>query len=69
MPTGPIVHASTAAAVTAASPGLARGTGGADVIALVGTAHFVSHFYMLVLPPLFPLMREVYGVGYTFAEE
>ncbi len=32
---------------------------------LIGAAHFVSHFYMLALPPLFPLLREAYGVGYT----
>jgi MFS family permease len=35
------------------------------VISLIGTAHFFSHFYILVLPPLFPLLREEYGVGYT----
>ncbi len=35
------------------------------VIGLVGAGHFFSHFYMLLLPPLFPVLREVYGVGYT----
>ena len=35
------------------------------VVALVSAAHFFSHFYMLLLPPLFPLMREDFGVGYT----
>ena len=35
------------------------------VISLIGTAHFFSHFYILVLPPLFPLLRDEYGVGYT----
>lgn len=35
------------------------------VIGLVSAAHFFSHFYMLLLPPLFPLLREVYGVGFT----
>lgn len=35
------------------------------VIGLISTAHFFSHFYMLLLPPLFPLLRDVYGVGYT----
>ena len=34
-------------------------------VAIVSAAHFASHFYMLLLPPLFPLLREVYGVGYT----
>lgn len=35
------------------------------VVTLVSAAHFFSHFYMLLLPPLFPLMREDFGVGYT----
>ena len=39
--------------------------GSARAVAVVSTAHFASHFYMLLLPPLFPLLREVYGVGYT----
>ena len=34
-------------------------------VAVVSTAHFASHFYMLLLPPLFPLLRDVYGVGFT----
>lgn len=37
----------------------------ARAIAIVSTAHFASHFYMLLLPPLFPLLRDVYAVGYT----
>jgi MFS transporter, FSR family, fosmidomycin resistance protein len=35
------------------------------IISLVCSAHFVSHFYILVLPPLFPFIREFYGVSYT----
>jgi FSR family fosmidomycin resistance protein-like MFS transporter len=35
------------------------------VIALVSAAHFVSHFYILLLPPLFPFVRAEYGVSYT----
>lgn len=31
----------------------------------VSAAHFVSHFYMLVLPPLFGFVRADYGVNYT----
>jgi sugar phosphate permease len=37
----------------------------AKVIGLVSAGHFFSHFYMLLLPPLFPVLREIYGVGYT----
>ena len=36
-----------------------------NVLCLVAADHFFSHFYYLVLPPLFPLLREVYGIGYT----
>ena len=37
----------------------------AGVLGLISADHFFSHFYYLVLPPLFPLLTEVYGVGYT----
>ncbi|MFQ5994096.1 MAG: MFS transporter [Acidiferrobacterales bacterium] len=37
----------------------------AKVVSLISTAHFVSHFYLLLLPPLFPMLREVYAVGFT----
>jgi len=35
------------------------------VIGLISGAHFFSHFYQLVLPPLFPLLRAEFGVTYT----
>jgi MFS transporter, FSR family, fosmidomycin resistance protein len=37
----------------------------ARVVALVGAAHFVSHIYIMVLPPLFPFVRADFGVTYT----
>jgi FSR family fosmidomycin resistance protein-like MFS transporter len=37
----------------------------ARVIGLVSAAHFVSHIYILVLPPLFPFVRTDFGVSYT----
>src|SRR6266540_4368064 len=45
-------------------------TGGATrsdtrVIGLISAAHFVSHYYILLLPPLFPFIRDAYGVSYT----
>ncbi len=46
--------------VTAARP-LAREV---RVIGLVTSAHFLSHFYQLALPPLFPLMKEEFGIGF-----
>ncbi|OGA44071.1 MAG: hypothetical protein A3G26_05850 [Betaproteobacteria bacterium RIFCSPLOWO2_12_FULL_65_110] len=35
------------------------------VIGLICTGHFISHFYLLVVPPLFPVLRDIYGVGFT----
>ena len=37
----------------------------ARVIGLVSVAHFFSHFYFLVLPPLFPVLKETYGVSFA----
>ena len=35
------------------------------VMSLIGTGHFFSHFYILALPPLFPLLKDEFGVGYV----
>ena len=35
------------------------------VMSLIGTGHFFSHFYILLLPPLFPLLKDEFGVGYV----
>jgi MFS family permease len=35
------------------------------VIGLIGAAHFFSHFFQLALPPLFPLLKSVFGVPYV----
>ncbi len=35
------------------------------VIGLVGSAHFVSHIFILALPPVFPFVRAEFGVSYT----
>lgn len=37
----------------------------AVVIALIGAAHFISHFTILAIPPLFPMIREDLGVSYA----
>jgi FSR family fosmidomycin resistance protein-like MFS transporter len=34
-------------------------------IALVSSAHFVNHFQHLVLPPLFPLLKDQLGIGFV----
>jgi MFS family permease len=49
------------ATLTSAPPRSAR-----DVrfIGLVAGAHFLSHFFQLTLPPLFPVLRDTLGVSY-----
>lgn len=47
---------------TAARPPRSRD---AKIIGLVSGAHFVSHVYMLVLPPLFAFVRADYAVSYA----
>jgi MFS transporter, FSR family, fosmidomycin resistance protein len=37
----------------------------ARVIGVVGSAHCLSHFFQLVLPPLFPLLKAEFGVSYA----
>src|SRR3954449_5809191 len=35
-----------------------------STLAGISTAHWVSHFYLYVLPMLFPFLKEQLGVGY-----
>ncbi|MBL8697435.1 MAG: MFS transporter [Alphaproteobacteria bacterium] len=39
--------------------------GDVRVISAVSIAHGLSHFFQLTLPPLFPAMKEEFGVGYA----
>ena len=41
------------------------GGSSAKVIGLISTGHFLSHFYLLLIPPLFPMLRDELGVGFT----
>jgi FSR family fosmidomycin resistance protein-like MFS transporter len=40
-------------------------SGDVRIIGLISAAHFVSHYYNLLLPPLFVFIRADYGVSYT----
>src|SRR5258708_29446868 len=42
-----------------------RKAGEYQAIALVSSAHFVNHFQHLVLPPLFPLLKAQFGIGFV----
>ncbi len=37
----------------------------AKIIGLVSSGHFFSHFYLLLIPPLFPVLRVHFQVGFT----
>jgi MFS transporter, FSR family, fosmidomycin resistance protein len=55
---------------TASPPGDAVATRASRVrdskiVGLVSGGHFFSHFYTLVLPPLFPLLKVEFGVSYA----
>ena len=40
-------------------------TKGRRVVGLVSGAHFLSHFSMLALPPLFPMLKDEFDVSYA----
>jgi MFS family permease len=52
----------TSPLAAAAAPALRQDV---TVIGLVGLAHGVSHFSQLLLAPLFPWLKEAFGVSYT----
>ena len=37
----------------------------AQVIGLVGVAHGTSHFFHLILAPLFPWIKDAFGLSYA----
>ena len=50
-------------AATATHPGAVRRD--ATLIGLVGLAHCISHFSQLLLAPLFPWLKDAFGVSYA----
>lgn len=44
---------------------ISAGRQDAKVLGLISTGHFMSHFYSLTLPPLFPFLKNAFGVSYT----
>ncbi|HEX7075559.1 MAG TPA: MFS transporter [Hyphomicrobiaceae bacterium] len=44
---------------------MAFGGRDAKVLAVIGSGHAMSHFYLLALPPLFPLIRDDLDVSYA----
>jgi MFS family permease len=49
----------TAEVLTAGRPSYVR------LVGVVSAAHFVSHYYIILLAPLMPFVRAEYGVSYT----
>lgn len=43
----------------------ASGSGDTRIIVVVGIAHAVSHFFHLILPPLFPWLKDAFGLSYS----
>ena len=39
--------------------------GDVRVVGWISAGHFLSHYYQLVLPPLFPILLLEFGTGYT----
>ena len=48
-----------------ASATIPTGRQDAKVLGLISTGHFMSHFYFLTLPPLFPFLKDAFDVSYT----
>ncbi|MEG0821940.1 MAG: MFS transporter [Burkholderiaceae bacterium] len=61
----------TTSTASAAESGPQQGTGSVrhdtEVIGLIGLAHGTSHFYHLLLPPLFPWLMADFGLSFTQA--
>ncbi len=50
---------------TGQQPEMRPGLNDVQVMALIGVAHGISHFFQLVLPSLFPLLKDDFQVSYA----
>jgi MFS family permease len=48
-----------------AAPQQAKSDSALRTLTLISIAHWISHYYMLVLPMLFPFLKQQLGVGYV----
>ncbi|MDX2223945.1 MAG: MFS transporter [Rhodospirillaceae bacterium] len=55
----------SAEAAQPSASGLAEGRGAAKIVALISVAHFYSHFFFMVLPPLYPVLTGELRLDYT----
>ncbi len=56
---------SSASTLSASAPAVASARSDATVIALIGLAHGTSHFFHMLLPPLFPTFIREFGLNYS----
>jgi MFS transporter, FSR family, fosmidomycin resistance protein len=61
----PAMHSQALAAPGAPAEPAARRREDLRTIGLVGLAHGTSHFFHMLLPPLFPVFKQAFGVSYA----
>jgi FSR family fosmidomycin resistance protein-like MFS transporter len=64
---GPLCRVTIESSSMSTAPPVDRAARGRDLrtISLIGLAHGTSHFFHMLLPPLFPVFRDVFGLSYA----